>query len=179
MRTTALPDVAPGEISDWFLAKLPAEWQVLPAELTIDDDEILVVLTIEDVAPTLTDTDAQTAARLAAMRVFREDTRIERGEIGSSAEARFSRRVSWGVRCEDSARLFTHLSMPTMTRLRIKERMVLDTLIEGGVARSRSDALAWCVRIVGRNLDEWLVDLRDALAQVDDVRRRGPNSPEK
>ena len=31
------------------------------------------------------------------------------------------------------------------------------------MARSRSDALAWCVRLVGKNTDEWLGELRSAL----------------
>jgi hypothetical protein len=34
--------------------------------------------------------------------------------------------------------------------------------------------LAWCVRLVGRNADEWLADLRLAMEEVDEVRRRGP-----
>ena len=51
-----------------------------------------------------------------------------------------------------------------MTRLRQPERRVLDTLVEGGVARSRSDALAWCVRLVGQHEDSWLAELRDRAA---------------
>ena len=72
--------------------------------------------------------------------------------------------------------VFTHLSVPAMTRLRLEERTVLDTLVASGVARSRSDALAWCVRLVGRNIDEWLEELREALEAVEDVRRRGPRT---
>jgi hypothetical protein len=97
-------------------------------------------------------------------------------EIAAAAEVRFGRKVSWGVRTGEMGILFTHLSVPAMTRLRIKERMVLDTLIDAGVARSRSDALAWCVRLVGQNLDEWLDELRDALVQVEEVRKRGPEA---
>jgi hypothetical protein len=52
---------------------------------------------------------------------------------------------------------------------------VLDTLVAGGVARSRADALAWCVRLVGRNSEEWLAGLRDALAGVDRARAAGPD----
>jgi hypothetical protein len=61
-----------------------------------------------------------------------------------------------------------------MTRLRLRERAVLDTLIEGGVARSRSEALAWCVKLVGRHESEWLADLREALSGVEHVRAEGP-----
>ena len=43
-----------------------------------------------------------------------------------------------------------------MTRLRQPQRLVLDTLVDAGVARSRSDALAWCVRLVGQHEEDWL-----------------------
>ena len=43
---------------------------------------------------------------------------------------------------------------PVMTRLRQPERLVLDTLVDAGVARSRSDALAWAVRLVGEHADD-------------------------
>ena len=61
-----------------------------------------------------------------------------------------------------------------MTRLRQPERMVLDTLVAANIARSRSDALGWCVRLVGRNADEWLGELREAMEHVDEVRAKGP-----
>jgi hypothetical protein len=61
-----------------------------------------------------------------------------------------------------------------MTRLRLPERQVLDTLVQAGVARSRSEALAWCVRLVGRHEAEWISELRDALVRVNELRRRGP-----
>ena len=61
-----------------------------------------------------------------------------------------------------------------MTRLRQPERQVLDTLVEAGVARSRSDALAWSVRLVGDNSETWLAELREALTAVQKVREQGP-----
>jgi hypothetical protein len=54
------------------------------------------------------------------------------------------------------------------------ERHVLDTLVDAGVARSRSHALAWCVRLVAERQDDWLKDLRTALQQVEQVRAEGP-----
>ena len=66
------------------------------------------------------------------------------------------------------------LSLPVMTRLRMPERSILDTLVAGGVARSRSDALAWCVRLVGMHQAEWIQGLREALVKVDEVRSKGP-----
>ncbi|HEY3195492.1 MAG TPA: hypothetical protein VGK42_09675, partial [Candidatus Dormibacteraeota bacterium] len=61
-----------------------------------------------------------------------------------------------------------------MTRLRMPERSILDTLVAGGVARSRSDALAWCVRLVGMHQEDWIRSLREALVKVDEVRSKGP-----
>jgi hypothetical protein len=62
-----------------------------------------------------------------------------------------------------------------MTRLRQPERQILDTLVDTGVARSRSEALAWCVRLVGEHADAWLTELREAMGAVDELRRRGPS----
>jgi hypothetical protein len=53
---------------------------------------------------------------------------------------------------------------------------VLDTLVEAGVARSRSEALAWCVRLVGRNQAEWIESLRTALGAVGRARAEGPEA---
>jgi hypothetical protein len=82
--------------------------------------------------------------------------------------------VSWGVKVGDHEELWTHVSAPVMTRLRQQNRLVLDTLVEAGVARSRSEALAWCVRLVGQHEEDWLRELRDAMASVADVRDKGP-----
>ncbi|MGH2685664.1 MAG: hypothetical protein ACRDJP_09390, partial [Actinomycetota bacterium] len=81
----------------------------------------------------------------------------------------------WGASIGDDTYLFTNLAVPVMTRLRMSERAVLDTLIDAGVARSRSEALAWCVRLVGRHQAEWIEQLRDAVQTVDRVRSEGPD----
>jgi hypothetical protein len=127
------------------------------------------------------DTDSggeSSAAGIAAaegrVKRFREDTRARRIEIAREAERRFGRKVAWGVRCGDVSEMFTTLSVPVMTRLRQSERRVLDTLVDAGVARSRSDALAWCVRLTGEHADAWLTELRDALLRVEEVRAQGP-----
>jgi hypothetical protein len=53
---------------------------------------------------------------------------------------------------------------------------VLDTLVDAGVARSRAEALAWCVKLVGKNADDWLGQLRSAMEEVERVRATGPTS---
>jgi hypothetical protein len=113
---------------------------------------------------------------LGRTRRFREQTREARIEIAREAESLFGRKVSWGVVCEGRKVMFTTLSVPVMTRLRQAERRVLDTLVDAGVARSRSDALAWCVRLVGQHEDAWLTDLREALRRVEHVRAGGPRA---
>ena len=96
-------------------------------------------------------------------------------EIAREAEHRFERKVSWGVPgSADHEELWTHVAAPVMTRLRQPQRLVLDTLVDAGVARSRSEALAWCVRLVGQHEDDWLAELRDAMGTVADVRSKGP-----
>jgi len=151
-------------------------------EVIVDREEITVVGELPAVKGTAAEGAAREgtgeAAALAAGRGrrFRQETRDARIGIAREAELRFGRRVSWGVVSEGRKVMFTTLSVPVMTRLRQAERRVLDTLVEAGVARSRSDALAWCVRLGGEHEDSWLSSLRDALRQVEQVRAEGPRS---
>jgi hypothetical protein len=164
-------------IAAWFTERLPGEWTAGAPEVTVDREEITVVLAIG--APELAE-DASDAERAeaAAGRVarFREDTRERRIAIAREAEHRFRRKVAWGVDAGGRRELFTHLAVPVMTRLRQPERVVLDTLVDAGVARSRAHALAWCVRLVGDNAEAWLGDLRAAMQHVERVRAQGPGS---
>jgi hypothetical protein len=116
------------------------------------------------------------AAALGRARRFREETRDARIEVAREVEQMFGRKVSWGVFSAGEKVMFTTLSAPVMTRLRQSERRVLDTLVDAGVARSRSDALAWCVRLVGEHEESWLGELREALRQVEHVRAAGPQA---
>ena len=166
------------EVQAWFAGRLPDEWFTEPAEVIVDREEITVVGTLS--APEAGPADgeggaeAERAAAEGRIKRFREQTREQRIEIAREAEHRFRRKVSWGVTCGPVTEMFTTLSVPVMTRLRQSERRVLDTLVDAGVARSRSDALAWCVRLTGENADAWLSRLRDALQQVEEVRGQGP-----
>jgi hypothetical protein len=163
------------QIEGWFSGRLPSDWFTAPPEVRTDREEILVVGTLaESELPEGASPDAAAAARTARIDGFREDTRAHRMRIAQEAQHRFGRKVSWGARCGEVEGLFTTLSVPAMTRLRMPERRVLDTLVEAGVARSRSHALAWCVRLVAERQDEWLKDLREALTQVQKVRSEGP-----
>ena len=94
--------------------------------------------------------------------------------LADAAQERYGRSVAWGASCGETRELFTTLSVPVMTRLRQPERLVLDTLVDAGVARSRSEALAWAVRLVGQHTEDWLSQLREAMASVEQVRAQGP-----
>ena len=163
-------------VSGWFAGRLPQDWQAAPADITVDREEITVRLSIPDVELGDDATDATRAeARAGRAKAFREETRGKRMEIAREAEHRYDVKVSWGRRAAGRARaLFTHIAAPVMTRLRQPERQVLDTLVDAGVASTRGDALAWCVRLVGQHEDDWLTELREAMASVADVRSKGP-----
>jgi hypothetical protein len=182
------------QVRGWFAGRLPDEWFTESAEIILDREEITIVGTIP--APGRPDSAKEAgaaeagaaqagapeaaaereAAASAAGRIkrFREETRATRIDIAKEAERIFGRKVAWGIRCGDYEEMFTTLSVPVMTRLRQAERRVLDTLVDAGVARSRSDALAWCVRLTGEHAESWLTELRDALRRVEEVRAQGP-----
>jgi hypothetical protein len=163
------------KLQAWFAGRLPDGWFTAPPEVAFDREEILVVGSL---AAPVTGADAgddvQATARAARIQGFREDTRALRMRIADEAEARFGRKVAWGARCGEVEEVFTSLSVPVMTRLRMSDRRVLDTLVDAGVARSRSHALAWCVRLVSDHEGDWIDQLREALVHVEKVRDEGP-----
>ena len=162
------------ELRGWFIGRLPGDWFTATPDIQVDREEITIVGALPAPDTAGVPEAERAAAAEGRIRRFREETRSRRIEIAREAEHRFRRKVSWGVTCADAAEMFTTLSVPVMTRLRQPERRVLDTLVDAGVARSRSDALAWCVRLTGENADAWLSRLRAALRQVEEVRDEGP-----
>ncbi|HLY34661.1 MAG TPA: hypothetical protein VKQ07_09020 [Jatrophihabitantaceae bacterium] len=170
-------DLPPADdVPAWLAGRLPEGWFSTAPSITVDREEITVIG--ELAAPEVdagADEDARTAAAHGRIGRFREDTREQRMQIADEAEARYGRKIAWGASIGDTRAVFTHLAVPVMTRLRQSERQVLDTLVDSGVARSRSDALAWCVTLVGEHTDDWLAGLRDAMSEVDKLRKEGPN----
>src|SRR5947208_12681438 len=166
---------AADEAPAWIVGRLPDDWFTERPDVTVDRDEILIIGRLPE--PSLGE-DATPAERASAeagrIASWREATRDRRIGIAKQAEHRYRRKVSWGARAGETTELFTTYSAPSMTRLRQPERQVLDTLVDAGVARSRSEALAWCVRLVGEHTDEWLANLREAMSEVDKVRAEGP-----
>jgi hypothetical protein len=173
--TTHQPEAV---VTAWFAERLPEEWtSTAPIQVTVDREEITVLLTLPAPQTAEEASDAERAEAVAGrVARFRSDTRERRIGIAREAEHRFRRKVAWGVVVGEHRELFTHLAVPVMTRLRQPERQVLDTLVDAGVARSRAHALAWCVRLVGENTENWLGELREAMAHVERVRSQGPGT---
>jgi hypothetical protein len=163
------------EIRGWFAGRIPDDWFTGPVSVAGDREELLVTGELADVKVETSASDAErAAARASRVDGFRDDTRPARMKIAADAEHRFGRKVSWAVTLGGERHAFTTASVPVMTRLRMRERAVLDTLVDAGVARSRSEALAWCVKLVGDNEAAWIDKLRTALGSVESVRGEGP-----
>lgn len=163
------------QLQAWFAGQIPDGWFLTPVDVGGDRDEILVTGALAE--PTLaadaTDDD-RSVAQASRIARFREDTREQRIAIAAQAEAATETKVTWAVVCGGRREVFTNVSAPVMTRLRLEERRVLDALVDASVARSRSDALAWCVRLVAQHEGDWIEQLRAAMAQVKRVRDAGP-----
>jgi hypothetical protein len=149
------------DIQQFLNGLIPTDWFLAPVTVQFDDDEILVIGSV---------------ASERGIDEFRDATRHDRMAIADQVERHFARKTSWGVSQGDVTALFTTYSPPITTRLRLSERAVLDTLVRAGVARSRSDALGWCVKLVARHEADWLSNLRDALVDVERVRDSGPST---
>jgi hypothetical protein len=163
-------------ITAWVHGRLPEGWFIEPASVEVDRDEIVIVGRLAPPEGVTSETPAEEAREAVLGRIsrFREETREERIGIAREAEHRFERKVAWGAASGETRALFTHVAAPVMTRLRQPERQVLDTLVEAGVARSRADALGWCVKLVGEHTEEWLGKLREAMSDVQKLRTEGP-----
>jgi hypothetical protein len=165
------------DVKAWLGGRLPEEWFTAAPTVTIDRDEILIVGSLA--APDAVEGESAAAraeGEQGRIARFREQTREQRIHIARETEHKFDRKVAWGARCGDTETLFTRLAVPVMTRLPQAERVVLDTLVDAGVARSRSHALAWCVRLVGQHSSDWLAELRTALTDVERLREAGPDA---
>ena len=168
------PTTSAEELRAWFAGNLSDDWFTEPVAIRFDRDEVIVHGTL---APPAVDGDTSEAlANRARIDAFRETTREDRIAIALRAEEQFLRKVSWTVSCGEEYREYTVANVPVMTRLHIEDRAILDTLIDAGVARSRSEALAWTVRLVAENESDWLNELREAMTSVEEVRKQGPTS---
>jgi len=163
------------KVSAWLSGRLPDDWFDGAPEVTVDRDEIVITGRLSPPEAAAESSDSDRAAAVAGrVKRFRESTRDQRIQMARELEHAASRKVAWAVEVDGERHPFTSLSAPVMTRLRQPERQVLDTLVDAGVARSRSDALGWCVRLVAQHSDDWLSELRQAMTRVEEVREQGP-----
>ncbi len=165
------------KLSGWLAGRLPDDWFDGAPTVEVDRDEIMVVGSLTAPESSEGTSDAEQAAAISGrVKRFRESTREQRIQIARELEHSAGRKVAWAAEVNGERHIFTSLSAPVMTRLRQPERQVLDTLVDAGVARSRSDALGWCVRLVAQHSDDWLTELREAMTRVQEVRDHGPES---
>lgn len=161
------------EIQSWLQERAPANLLAEPPEIAIYDDEAVIVLPLvtAELDDGLGDEQRRAAERnLIAQR--REETRPWRMKQARELQSKLGRSVAWGMRAGASEALFSTRSVPVMTRLGRTERDVLDTLVAAGVADTRSAALAYAVRAFAAEHTDWLDEVREAIAQVDQVRGR-------
>ncbi|MEM8924260.1 MAG: hypothetical protein AAGD35_12230 [Actinomycetota bacterium] len=168
------PSLSADEAAAWFAGRVPDEWFDGAPRVIHDRDEILITGRLSAPESVPEGEDAARVAATARISGFREDTRQYRMRIADEAQARWQRVVSWGAECGEVEAVFTNASVPVMTRLRLEQRAVLDTLIDAGVAGSRSEALAWCVEQVNQHQSEWIDRLREAMSEVERIRTEGP-----
>src|SRR4051794_895117 len=81
---------------DWVAGRLPSDWFVGSASVSVDREEIIVTGELPPVAGEGSEVQSEAAATGRISR-FREDTRTERMRIAAEAEAHYGRKVSWGA----------------------------------------------------------------------------------
>lgn len=160
------------ELQSWLQSRFPAQLLSAPPEITLYDDEAVVILPID--APLDAALAGEERRRAEQQLIFRqrEETRPLRMQLARDVQEVVGRPVSWGMRAGESEVLFTTRSAPVMTRLDRFEREVLDTLIAAGIAETRSSALAYLVRAFAMEHGQWLAEVREAIAQVERIRSK-------
>jgi hypothetical protein len=160
------------EIQRWLQERLPAQLLAGTPEVSVYDDEVVLLLPIATDSAEAAAGDDTREAGLRQIGRRREETRRLRIQIAQELQEIVGRPVAWGMRVGDTSALFTTRSAPVMTRLGRAERDVLDTLVAAGVADTRSSALAYTVRAFAAEHADWLAEVRTAIEQVDQVRAR-------
>lgn len=160
------------ELVPWLTAQLPQELLGAAPEVSLYDDELIVMLHPRQPNPPAANADEQRSQERALIVQLREASRPLRMRIAETLQQRLQRPVAWGMRIGQSEELFTARTVPVMTRLDRRERDVLDTLVAAGVAETRSAALAYCVRVFANEHHDWLQEVRGVIAQVQQVRAK-------
>jgi hypothetical protein len=93
-----------GSIRGWFAGRLPDGW-FTGVEVSVEDDQIVVVGTLPDLnlGSTPEEREGAAAGRIAR---FRDESRGERIGIAREAEERFKKYVTWGARLDGVTKRF-------------------------------------------------------------------------
>jgi hypothetical protein len=89
------------EIEAWFSQRLPEEWVTTPARVTVDREEITVLLAVDgplastEKGATAPGEAEQAQALAGYVSRWREQTRERRIGVAREAEHRFGRKVAW------------------------------------------------------------------------------------
>lgn len=160
------------ELAQWLCGQLPASVLGNDPEVTIDADELLIILTLE--TEMFVDEGEATRRRAEQELVerLRSQTRQLRIQLGRHLERTYGCAVSWGMRAGETLELFTPNTAPVMTRLSRQERQVLDTLIAANIAHTRSAALSYIVRLFAAEHQEWLNTVQQAVQQMTSLREQ-------
>ena len=125
------------QIRGWLAGRLPQEWFEGAPEVIVDREEITVVGRLTPPALAEGASEAEAASAPAGrIKAFREDTRDARIAIARELEHRSGRKVAWGAEIGERRELFTTLSVPGDDPAAPERPVVLDTLVDSGVARS-------------------------------------------
>ncbi|MDE3075391.1 MAG: hypothetical protein KGJ86_08170 [Chloroflexota bacterium] len=168
LREREQPDVA--QLKEWLLNHLPATVAAAEPDISVDGDEILIVLKLN--TSSIAEEQNRPEAERALIERRRNETRGLRTQAGRRLGRSFGRAVSWGMQAGDSLELFTNNTAPVMTRLSRQERHVLDALITAKVANTRSGALGYVVRTFAAEHQEWLAEVQEAMSRVAGLREK-------
>ena len=159
----------PQELRKWLLSQLPASVVGSDPEITIDADELLIILTL-NTETLVGEGEALKNAEHALLERQRSETRALRIQLGRQLERTCGYAVSWGMRAGGTVQLFTPNTTAVMTRLTREERQVLDTLIAANVANTRSAALGYIVRTFAVEHQDWLHKAQQAAKNMASLR---------
>ena len=107
------------EVRGWFAGRLPQDWTLQSPQVTVDREEITVLVTLAapETGPDAGEVERESAAAGRA-KAWREQTREERMRLADEAEHRFARKLAWGVVIETRRELFTHLAVAEVPALK-------------------------------------------------------------
>ncbi len=153
------------EVRQWLNEHLK-ELYPEPVEASIVDGELLIMGRLP--------VEGEVAEEDARNRInqHREESRPQRVDLAQELQRLTGLPVAWGVRYGQVTAYFSSLRVPVMTRLGRAERDVLDTLIRGGIARNRSQAVNWAIQAFARGQRDWLRQMREAVNSLSNIREQ-------